>query len=102
MRSEGDHIEDAVQETIDIARASGAPAEIHHFKFIGHDNWGKRDRVVAMIDAARASGIRITADMYLYTAGGDRRSMPRCRPGCMTAAWRRWSRGSRTRRRAPR
>jgi N-acyl-D-amino-acid deacylase len=70
MRSEGDHIEDAVQETIDIARASGAPAEIHHLKFIGRTNWDKRDRVVAMIEAARASGVRITADMYMYTAGG--------------------------------
>ena len=70
MRSEGDHIEQAVQETIDIARDSGAPAEIHHFKFIGRDNWGKRDKVVAMITAARAAGIRITADMYTYTAGG--------------------------------
>ncbi len=70
MRSEGDHIEEAVQETIEIARQSGAPAEIHHFKFIGRDNWGKRDKVVAMINAARASGVRITADMYTYTAGG--------------------------------
>jgi N-acyl-D-amino-acid deacylase len=70
MRSEGDHIEDAVQETIDIARVSGAPAEIHHLKFIGQSNWGKRDRVIAMIEAARASGVRITADMYMYTAGG--------------------------------
>jgi N-acyl-D-amino-acid deacylase len=70
MRSEGDHIEAGVQETIDIARDSGAPAEIHHFKFIGRDNWGKRDKVVAMITAARAAGIRITADMYTYTAGG--------------------------------
>ena len=69
MRSEGDHIEDAITETIGIARASGAPAEIHHFKFIGHDNWGKREQVVAMINAARAAGIRITADMYTYTAG---------------------------------
>ncbi|MGH8306263.1 MAG: N-acyl-D-amino-acid deacylase family protein, partial [Steroidobacteraceae bacterium] len=69
MRSEGDHIEDAVRETIDIARESGAPAEIHHFKFSGRDNWGKRDAVVAQIRAARAAGIRITADMYTYTAG---------------------------------
>jgi N-acyl-D-amino-acid deacylase len=70
MRSEGDHIEEAVQETIDIARASGAPAEIHHLKLIGQANWGKLDKVVAMINAARASGVRITADMYAYTAGG--------------------------------
>jgi N-acyl-D-amino-acid deacylase len=70
MRSEGDHIEEAVQETIEIARESGAPAEIHHLKFIGRSNWGKREKIVAMIEAARASGVRITADMYLYTAGG--------------------------------
>jgi N-acyl-D-amino-acid deacylase len=70
MRSEGDHIEQAVQETIEIARASGAPAEIHHLKLMGRDNWGKLDRVVALIDGARASGVRITADMYAYTAGG--------------------------------
>jgi N-acyl-D-amino-acid deacylase len=70
MRSEGDHIEEAVQETIEIARQSGAPAEIHHLKFIGRSNWGKREKIVAMIEAARASGVRITADMYMYTAGG--------------------------------
>jgi len=70
MRSEGDHIEEAVQETIEIARESGAPAEIHHLKFIGRSNWGKREKIVAMIEAARASGVRITADMYMYTAGG--------------------------------
>jgi N-acyl-D-amino-acid deacylase len=70
MRSEGDHIEDAVQEEIDIARASGAPAEIHHLKLIGQSNWGKLDTIVGMINSARASGLRITADMYTYTAGG--------------------------------
>lgn len=70
MRSEGDHIEQAVKETIDIARASGAPAEIHHLKLMGSDNWGKLDKVAGMITAARASGVRITADMYMYTAGG--------------------------------
>jgi N-acyl-D-amino-acid deacylase len=70
MRSEGDHIEEAVQETIEIARESGAPAEIHHLKFIGSSNWSKREKIVGMIEAARASGVRVTADMYVYTAGG--------------------------------
>jgi N-acyl-D-amino-acid deacylase len=69
MRSEGDRIEAAVQETIDIAKASGAPAEIYHLKLAGRDNWNKLDPVVAMIEGARASGIRITANMYTYTAG---------------------------------
>ncbi|HEV7443224.1 MAG TPA: D-aminoacylase [Steroidobacteraceae bacterium] len=69
MRSEGDRIESAIQETIDIAKASGAPAEIYHLKLAGKDNWGKLDRVVNMIDTARASGVRISANMYTYTAG---------------------------------
>jgi len=69
IRSEGDRLEDAVQESIDIAEASGAPAEIYHFKQAGRSNWPKLDKVVAMIDAARARGVRITADMYNYTAG---------------------------------
>lgn len=69
MRSEGDRIEVAVQETIDIAKASGAPAEIYHLKLAGKDNWGKLDYIVNMIDTARASGVRISANMYTYTAG---------------------------------
>jgi len=69
MRSEGDRIEAAIQETIEIAKASGAPAEIYHLKLAGKDNWGKLDRVVSMIETARASGVRISANMYTYTAG---------------------------------
>jgi N-acyl-D-amino-acid deacylase len=69
MRSEGDRIEPALQETIDIAQASDAPAEIYHLKIAGKDNWGKLDRVIATIDKARAAGVRISADMYTYTAG---------------------------------
>jgi N-acyl-D-amino-acid deacylase len=69
MRSEGDRFLEAIQETIDIAEASGAPAEIYHFKQIGRDNWGKLDAAIKTIEAARAKGTRITADMYTYTAG---------------------------------
>lgn len=78
MRSEGDRIEQAVQETIDIAEASGAPAEIYHFKLAGKANWGKFDAVVGMIEAARKRGTRISANMYNYTAGatGLDASMP--------------------------
>lgn len=69
IRSEGDRLEQGVQESIDIAEASHAPAEIYHFKQAGRSNWPKLDRIVAMIEAARARGVRITADMYTYTAG---------------------------------
>jgi N-acyl-D-amino-acid deacylase len=69
MRSEGDRLEEAVDELITIARQSGGPAEIWHFKQAGRDNWGKYDSVVAKVEAARASGVRISANMYNYTAG---------------------------------
>ena len=53
MRSEGDRLVEAVAETIEIARAAGAPAEIYHLKAAGRSNWGKIDAVIAMVDEAR-------------------------------------------------
>ena len=70
MRSEGDRLLESVDELIEIARRSGAPAEIYHLKQAGRGNWGKLDQVIAKVEAARAEGLRITADMYTYTAGG--------------------------------
>ena len=69
MRSEGDRVEEAVDELIDISRRSGAPAEIYHLKMAGRNNWGKLDSIVKRIEDARAEGLRITTDMYTYTAG---------------------------------
>jgi len=69
MRSEGNRIEQAVDELIEISRRGKLPAEIYHLKFGGRQNWGKIDKILQKIDQARASGLRITADMYTYTAG---------------------------------
>ena len=69
MRSEGDRLLEAVDELIEISRRSDTPAEIFHLKQSGRDNWGKLDAVIAKVEAARAKGQRITADMYLYPAG---------------------------------
>jgi len=69
MRSEGDRLLEALQETVDIARASGAPAEIYHLKAAGKRNWNKLEALISAIETARAHGVRITADMYVYTAG---------------------------------
>ncbi|WP_432770154.1 MAG: D-aminoacylase [Sphingopyxis sp.] len=69
MRSEGDRLVEAVDELIEISRRSGAPAEIYHLKMAGRANWGKLNAVIARVEAARAAGQRITADMYTYTAG---------------------------------
>jgi N-acyl-D-amino-acid deacylase len=60
---------EAIAELITVARESGAPAEIYHFKQSGERNWDKFDEAVAMIESARAEGIRISTNMYNYTAG---------------------------------
>lgn len=69
MRFESDRLLDGIDELIEISRLSGAPAEIWHLKAAGKDNWAKLDPAIARIEAARASGLRITANMYSYTAG---------------------------------
>ena len=69
MRSEGNRLLEAIDELIEISRRSGAPAEIYHLKAAGKANWHKIDAAIAKIEAARASGLRISADMYTYTAG---------------------------------
>jgi N-acyl-D-amino-acid deacylase len=69
MRSEGDRLLEALDELIRIAREANVPAEVYHLKAAGQTNWPKMREAIAKIEAARASGLRITADMYTYTAG---------------------------------
>ena len=69
LRSEGNRLLESIDELASIAEASGAPAEIHHLKASGAQNWPKFDAAVARIEAARARGLRITANMYAYPAG---------------------------------
>lgn len=69
IRSEGNQLIEAVEETLRISREAGLPAEIYHLKTSGESNWNKMDKVIAMINEARRKGIKITADMYTYTAG---------------------------------
>jgi len=70
MRSEGNQLIEGVQETMRIGREAGLPVEIYHLKALGKDNWPKMDQVIKMINDARAQGLKITANMYTYTAGG--------------------------------
>ncbi len=69
IRSEGNRLLEAVDELITIAREADIPAEIYHLKAAGQENWGKLNDVFARVEAARAEGLSITADMYTYTAG---------------------------------
>ena len=78
IRSEGNQLLEAIDELVTIARASKAPAEIYHLKAAGKANWPKLGAALAAIEAARAEGLRITANMYTYPAGatGLDASMP--------------------------
>ncbi len=69
IRSEGNQLLEAVEELITIASEAEIPAEIYHLKAAGQDNWDKLEQVFERVEAAREQGLRITADMYTYTAG---------------------------------
>jgi N-acyl-D-amino-acid deacylase len=71
IRNEGTHLLEAIDELLDIARRSGAPAEIWHLKAAGPVNWHKLDAALERVEAARAEGLRITADMYTYSASAS-------------------------------
>ena len=68
MRDEGDTLLESIDELVTIARRSDGSAEIYHFKQSGRANWGKQGAAVAQVEAARAEGLKITADMYNYPA----------------------------------
>jgi N-acyl-D-amino-acid deacylase len=69
LRSEGDRFLEAIDELVRISREAGLPAEIYHLKAGGESNWPKMDQAIARVEKARAEGLKITADMYTYTAG---------------------------------
>ncbi len=69
MRSEADRFLEALGETIAVARATGQRAEAYHLKAAGEKNWPKMAQAVARIEAARAEGLDVSANMYAYTAG---------------------------------
>ena len=71
IRNEGDGLIEAVEELLRISREAGIPAEIYHLKASIERNWPKMDRVIAMVNEARARGMKITADMYTYTASSN-------------------------------
>lgn len=68
MRSEGDAEPAAIDEAVRIGREAQIPVEIWHLKTAGKSNWGKMPQIVTQIDAARASGVDISANTYAYTA----------------------------------
>ena len=71
LRSESQHLLDAVEELIEISERSGARAEIYHLKAAGNANWSKLNQVIDAITTARSRGLEISANMYPYTAAAS-------------------------------
>jgi N-acyl-D-amino-acid deacylase len=70
IRSESNRLLEAADELIRIGREAGIRAEFYHLKVAGQPNWHKLDALIQKIEAARAEGLAITANMYNYTAAG--------------------------------
>lgn len=70
LRSEGSQFLEALDEMIHIMRQSGVAGEVYHLKAAGRLNWPKMEAAIAKIEAVRAEGLPLTADMYTYPYGG--------------------------------
>jgi N-acyl-D-amino-acid deacylase len=71
LRNEGTALEDAVRESIDVARALGMRLQISHLKVDSPSRWGASADALRLIDDARATGVDVRADQYAYTAGSS-------------------------------
>ena len=68
IRGEGATLLEAVREAIQVGREGGLPVQVSHIKAAGRAHWGRVPEALALIDAARAEGLDVRADVYPYTA----------------------------------
>ncbi|HVQ38573.1 MAG TPA: D-aminoacylase [Pyrinomonadaceae bacterium] len=68
MRSEGEHVADAIRESIQIGEQAGLPVEISHFKISSKKLWGQTPLTLGLVREARARGLMVTVDQYAYAA----------------------------------
>ena len=70
LRSESAAFHEALDELLEIMRATGVTGEIYHLKAAGAANWHKMDEIIERVEAAREEGLPLTADMYTYPYSG--------------------------------
>jgi len=71
VRDEADHVEEAVQEALEVGRRIGRPVQLSHHKCLGRRNWGKVDSTLALVDAANRDGMDVNVDVYPYAAASS-------------------------------
>jgi N-acyl-D-amino-acid deacylase len=69
IRDEGDDLDSAIDEAIEVGRRTGVRVEISHLKAVGPANWGRVGAAMEQIAAARRDGVDVSADQYPYAAG---------------------------------
>lgn len=69
VRNETDGVGPALDEALAVAAETQVRLQVSHLKAAGHRNWGRATELLAQLDAARARGVDVTADVYPYTAG---------------------------------
>ena len=71
LRDEAGHVFEALDEAIAVGAKTGVHVQIVHAKLSGTDNWGRAEKFIAAIEAARERGVRIDCDQYPYTAASN-------------------------------
>jgi N-acyl-D-aspartate/D-glutamate deacylase len=71
IRNEGTDVFNGINEAIAVGERSGVPVDIIHLKIADRSLWGRMKDVVALIDAARARGVNVQANVYPYTRGNN-------------------------------
>jgi len=69
IRTEGEGIETAIGEALEVAGKAHVPVEILHLKIADRRLWGRMENVCDLIEGARSRGIEASADQYPYVAG---------------------------------
>jgi N-acyl-D-aspartate/D-glutamate deacylase len=70
-RNEGDGVLEAVREAIAVGERAGVPVDVIHLKIADQKLWGRMGEVVDLIEAARARGVNVQANVYPYTRGNN-------------------------------
>lgn len=68
LRYDGGKLRDGIEEAIAIGERAGIPVHVFHIKVTGQKNFGRMQEVIDIVEAARARGVRVTADQYPYVA----------------------------------
>jgi N-acyl-D-amino-acid deacylase len=68
IRSEGDEVVKAIEESIKIGEEAEIPVEISHFKISSKRLWGQNQTTLNLVRDARKKGLQVTVDQYVYTA----------------------------------